>query len=303
MRDNNNKDAYWFSHDSNAKDDPKCVLLIDQLGLEGYGIYWVLVEILREQPDFSYPLALIPAIAKRYGTTAPKVESVIRNFGLFGTREDTFFYSPSLIARVLAYKEKQDKKSAASIKANMARWEAERKKKLLPPGFQPDSEQTPNGIRTESESIPIKGKEIKEKENIDNSSSKESELFVGGIPPTLQSPSEIPFNSIRNQWNEMVSASGMRLAKVAGLSEARKSKIAIRWKEMDALEPRAESVMNTVITKVGASKFLGGDNKNGWKCSFDWLFENSKNWMKVYEGTYDDYKPAGKYEDINSEWQ
>lgn len=35
---NMSKDAYYFTHDSNAKDDPKCALLIDQLGMEGYGI-------------------------------------------------------------------------------------------------------------------------------------------------------------------------------------------------------------------------------------------------------------------------
>jgi len=46
------KNAYYFSHDSNAKDDPKCVLLIEQLGLEGYGIYWILIEILRDQPGY-----------------------------------------------------------------------------------------------------------------------------------------------------------------------------------------------------------------------------------------------------------
>ena len=39
---NMSKDAYYFTHDSNAKDDPKCALLIDQLGMEGYGIYWML---------------------------------------------------------------------------------------------------------------------------------------------------------------------------------------------------------------------------------------------------------------------
>ena len=51
------KDAYWFSHDSNAKDDPKVVMMIEQLGLESYGIFWVLVEILREQTGFKYPIA------------------------------------------------------------------------------------------------------------------------------------------------------------------------------------------------------------------------------------------------------
>jgi hypothetical protein len=35
------------------------------------------------------------------------------------------------------------------------------------------------------------------------------------------------------------------------------------------------------------SKFLRGDNKRGWKASFDWIFENQKNWVKIIEGTYD----------------
>ena len=59
------KDAYYFPHDSNAKDDPKCVLLIEQLGMEGYGIYWMLIETLREQPDYTYPVANILALGRR----------------------------------------------------------------------------------------------------------------------------------------------------------------------------------------------------------------------------------------------
>jgi len=73
-----NKDAYYFPHDSNAKDDPKCVLLIEQLGMEDYGIYWMLVEVLREQPDYTYPLSLLPALARRYNTTSEKVKAVLR---------------------------------------------------------------------------------------------------------------------------------------------------------------------------------------------------------------------------------
>jgi len=86
------KDAYYFSHDSNAKDDPKCVLLIEQLGLEGYGIFWVLIETLRDQPEYKYPLALIPALARRYNTTAVKTMHVISDYGLFQkTLADDFY--------------------------------------------------------------------------------------------------------------------------------------------------------------------------------------------------------------------
>jgi DnaD/phage-associated family protein len=95
------KQAFYFPHDSNAKDDPKCVMLIEQLGLEGYGTYWVLIETLRDQPGYRYPVALIPAIARRYNTSAEKMNTVIRKYGLFDVDEDTNeFYSPSLIRRM-----------------------------------------------------------------------------------------------------------------------------------------------------------------------------------------------------------
>lgn len=95
------KVAFYFPHDSNAKDDPKCVMLIEQLGLEGYGAYWVLIETLRDQPNYRYPTALIPALARRYNTSAEKVNTVIRKYGLFDVDEDTNeFYSPSLIRRM-----------------------------------------------------------------------------------------------------------------------------------------------------------------------------------------------------------
>ncbi len=85
------KDAFYFPHDSNARDDPKCSLLIEQLGLEGFGIFWVLIEILREQPSYRYPLALIPVIARKYNTTSEKIRVVIGNYGLFTIDADEFF--------------------------------------------------------------------------------------------------------------------------------------------------------------------------------------------------------------------
>ncbi len=97
------KDCYWFRHDSNAKDDPKCMLLIDQLGLEGYGIYWMLVEILREQPDYCCPLELVSVLAKRYNTTSQILENVIYGYGLFKIKDEVSFFSPSLINRMQTY--------------------------------------------------------------------------------------------------------------------------------------------------------------------------------------------------------
>ncbi|MDF9829326.1 Lin1244/Lin1753 domain-containing protein [Parabacteroides sp. PF5-6] len=116
------KDAYYFPHDCNAKDDPKCVLLIEQLGLEGYGIFWVLVETLREQPDFKYPLKLVPALARRYNTTAEKMKTVVNVYDLFVIKDDTFFFSESLNRRMQPYLEKKRALSEAGKKGNQVRW-------------------------------------------------------------------------------------------------------------------------------------------------------------------------------------
>lgn len=94
------KDTYYFSHDANAKDDPKCMLLIDQLGLEGYGIFWVLVETLRSQPDYKCPMNIVPSLARRFNTTAEKMKAVILGYDLFGTDETDVFFSESLLRRM-----------------------------------------------------------------------------------------------------------------------------------------------------------------------------------------------------------
>ena len=56
---------------------------------------------------------------------------------------------------------------------------------------------------------------------------------------------------------------------------------------------KAMPILNQLFDTMQTSKFLRGDNKNGWRASFDWLFENGKNWVKVYEGNYNNKQLAG----------
>lgn len=114
-----NKDAYYFSHDSNAKDDPKIMLLIEELGLEGYGIFWVLIEALRDQPGYVYPLRLLPALARRYNTTCAKMETVVKSYGLFQVLEGEFFYSDSLKRRMEKLDEKRKKRVESGRKGGL----------------------------------------------------------------------------------------------------------------------------------------------------------------------------------------
>lgn len=166
------KDAYYFPHDSNAKDDPKCVLLIEQLGMEGYGIYWMLIETLREQPDYTYPVANIPALGRRYNTTAEKVKTVVYNYGLFTVKDDKIFFSDSLNRRMQVLEEKRAKRSEAGRLENAARWKT--------------SQTDRNAITMRSQFIASKVKKSKEKESIGKESMRgKRKLFS---PPT---PSEV----------------------------------------------------------------------------------------------------------------
>lgn len=111
----------WFKHDSNAKDDFKCMLIIEQLGCEGYGIFWILVEILRDQKDYRYPLSLVGALARKYNTTEAKILTVVREYGLFKLDKHSFFFSNSLNRRMKAFDEIIEKRKFAGEKSGEAR--------------------------------------------------------------------------------------------------------------------------------------------------------------------------------------
>jgi hypothetical protein len=93
------KSTEYFPHDCNAKDDPKIMLMMAQLGLEAYGIYWILVEYLRSQPGFKAPLILLDPLSRRFGSSREKFEAIVKNFNLF-EYDNISFFSPSLIRRM-----------------------------------------------------------------------------------------------------------------------------------------------------------------------------------------------------------
>ncbi|ABV67603.1 hypothetical protein Abu_1347 [Aliarcobacter butzleri RM4018] len=110
MSANAKKETCYFSHDANAKDDFKVMLLIEELGLEGYGIFWVLIETLREQQNYKYPLKLLSVLARKYNTTLAKLEVVVRNYHLFVIEDDCFFYSSSLNRRMQKMEEVREQR-------------------------------------------------------------------------------------------------------------------------------------------------------------------------------------------------
>ena len=113
-------------------------------------------------------------------------------------------------------------------------------------------------------------------------SSSKSENFEAPKPKV----EKLPFAEIKALWNDTCKS----FPKLFTLSENRKNKMRVRIAEMGGVE-KALEVLKGIFAKMEESQFLKGDNNRGWKASFDWVFENDKNWVKVWEGNYDNGKP------------
>ena len=115
------KKTNYFSHDSNARNDSKIISLRMKLGVEGYGIYFMIIERLREESDYVSNKDY-DSLAFDFRTTPEKVRSVIEDFGLFIFTDDDCFYSESFMQRMNLKDEKSKKHSLGGKKAMEKRW-------------------------------------------------------------------------------------------------------------------------------------------------------------------------------------
>lgn len=90
------KEAYYFAHDCNARQDEKILALRMKHGWEGYGLFWAIIERLRTMADYECVKDYnIIAFDLRVG--ANMIKSVVEDFGLFSFTDDgKRFYSERL---------------------------------------------------------------------------------------------------------------------------------------------------------------------------------------------------------------
>lgn len=159
MTRENSKSAYYFSHDCNARNDNKILALRSVYGLEGYAIYFMMIEILREQTDYKYPISkyTFNAIAIQMQSSAEKVEKVLKDcFSEFKDDnssllviDENFIWSESLLRRM----EKADNVRQTRSNAAKKRWEN-----------QEECKSDANALHKQSKIMQIKRKEIVNKD-------------------------------------------------------------------------------------------------------------------------------------------
>lgn len=117
------KETYYFSHDSNALTDTKILNMRCDYGMEGYGLYWAIIEMMRNEEDYKLELDKNTYRAiKTLTNTDIDVEEFIKNciedYNLFSTKGNKKFYSNSLLRRM----EEKDRKSAIAREKAVKRW-------------------------------------------------------------------------------------------------------------------------------------------------------------------------------------
>jgi len=173
MRVSQMKEAYYFPHDANARHDPSVLAMRSVYGMEGYGRFWVLIEMLREQTDYKLQITKYTwdALAMQMQCTAEEaqkfVSDCINEFNLLRS-DGEFIWSESLIRRM----EGRSSKSEKARKAAYARWSKRKGEAQENQGFEHHAEGNANAdanadadaMQRHCDSNAIKEKKIKEKE-------------------------------------------------------------------------------------------------------------------------------------------
>lgn len=96
------KDAYYFSHDSNARNDEKMLLIREKYGWEGYGLFFGIVEILRESTNYVIKASLLGGLSLALNYPKDKLLDFVEECITIGLlcRDDECIWSESLLERM-----------------------------------------------------------------------------------------------------------------------------------------------------------------------------------------------------------
>ena len=154
---------YYFSHDCNARRDPKIVKMVLEHGMEGYGWYWVILEMMREQTGWKLNISddndiAVIAIQAR---TKPKkmkkfLDECVTKFKLF-KKNKKYLWSKTFLNRMRKMQEKIEK----ARKSAKIRWSGL---------CENDATADADAMRTQCERNAIKEKKIKENKRKDKES-------------------------------------------------------------------------------------------------------------------------------------
>ncbi len=126
------KEAYFFYHDSNSRNDEKILSMRVKYGYEGYGLFWAIIEAMRDQTDYKLSTKKIKELNLSLNFDEKKltdfIEDCINEFNLFSSDGDKF-YSNRLLSN-MKKKEQISRKRSAIAKQMQSNKKKEKESKV-----------------------------------------------------------------------------------------------------------------------------------------------------------------------------
>jgi hypothetical protein len=264
------KDAYYFPHDSNARNDEKILFLMSRHGVQGYGLYWLFIEQMHEQADGKLTCSLLDGYAFQWHVDKTMLLDCYKDaitIGLFITDGEVFWSE-----RVLRNKEYREEirqaKSLGGKKGMAKRWGLNN---LV---ITPDK----IDITKDNKGKESKGKEIKETTTTSQNSVIESD-------DSTTSSRSVPAQEIFDAWNKVWEKTP--IPAMRELTKTRRVWIKREFNKQREDLKTAEDFRNFFLFLRDGCPFIRDSVASGktW-FSFDWLFKYENNFVKAYEGNY-----------------
>lgn len=257
--------AEYFSHDADMRNDVKIKALRRRFSHKGYAVWCFILETLTDTDYFEIDFNEVSQelLAADYDITVEELREIVQYCELIGLLQITpenkvFSAAHQRRFSGLINKRERDRERLQTLinKRKQAETEVIEAKTSENEDYRSDN--------SHSKVKESKGEKSKEEESKEKKSIK------------------YPYQGICDLWNSIC----VSLPKIAKLTEARKQKIRSRLDEFGCQPEEWLTTAETLFRRVQASDFLTG-RKTDWKASFDWVFDNGKNWVKVTEGNYD----------------
>jgi len=113
------KDAYYFSHDSNARNDVRMIKLRRTGGLESIGLFWCAIEMLREAESYRLSIDTIDDICYELRSDVGKFELLFICELL--VQDSEYFYSNSLNDRMKHLDKVREQRAIAGQKGGSSK--------------------------------------------------------------------------------------------------------------------------------------------------------------------------------------
>ncbi len=128
------KESYYFSHDYNARHDRKLVRLRMKFGWAGYGLFWAMIEVMREQTAYKIGVADLDGLAYEFQVESELISEMVTfclsdEVKLFDS-DGEWIWSESLLRRMKHKDYIRKLKSDGGRKAMAKRWGTDEPKPL-----------------------------------------------------------------------------------------------------------------------------------------------------------------------------